>query len=273
MNDLEYVALVDTDRDELRQRISLARQRFDQLARRADPLAQCPRSTWNVRQVVAHVLTVAHRYRDIIRTGQFRAAETPAGVAVLNQSEMQAALAPVTALLDSLLALEDEMDGFFDTTTDRGRWMRSHAGAMLDGISVQTNWLGELLLHGHDIARAIKVPWELPERDMLLVARGVLQFAPAFVRAGLPSDTDVSVAFNIPQARPYLIHIRQDSAEVRERRGTDRPDAVVTAPASTFTQMLYQRIGPATAVRHGLRIVGGRRPWRALKLQSCLEPA
>jgi hypothetical protein len=117
------------------------------------------------------------------------------------------------------------------------------------------------------------VPWELPERDMLLVARGVLQFAPAFVRAGLPSDTDVSVAFNIPQARPYLIHIRQDSAEVRERRGTDRPDAVVTAPASTFTQMLYQRIGPATAVRHGLRIVGGRRPWRALKLQSCLEPA
>jgi hypothetical protein len=36
-------------------------------------------------------------------------------------------------------------------------------------------------------------------------------------------------------------------------------------------QMLYQRIGPIAAVRHGLRIVGGRRPWKALKLQSCFE--
>jgi hypothetical protein len=40
-----------------------------------------------------------------------------------------------------------------------------------------------------------------------------------------------------------------------------------------LTQLLYQRIGPFTAARHGLRVVGGRRPWLAFKLQSCFEPA
>jgi hypothetical protein len=53
----------------------------------------------------------------------------------------------------------------------------------------------------------------------------------------------------------------------------DRPDAVLRLPASTLTQMLYKRIGPLNAVRQGLRVVGGRRPWLALKLQSCFEPA
>jgi hypothetical protein len=37
--------------------------------------------------------------------------------------------------------------------------------------------------------------------------------------------------------------------------------------------MLYQRIGPIGAARRGLFIVGGRRPWAALKLQSYFEGA
>jgi hypothetical protein len=56
-------------------------------------------------------------------------------------------------------------------------------------------------------------------------------------------------------------------------RPNDRPDAVLRLPASTLTQLLYQRVGPVTAALKGLRVVGGRRPWLALKLQSCFEPA
>ena len=59
MNDTEYVALVDTDRDELRERIALARNRFDRLVRAADPLARPPGLDWTVQQVVAHVLTLS----------------------------------------------------------------------------------------------------------------------------------------------------------------------------------------------------------------------
>jgi hypothetical protein len=42
-------------------------------------------------------------------------------------------------------------------------------------------------------------------------------------------------------------------------------------PASTLNRLFLQRIGPVTATRQGLRIVGGRRPWKAMKLQSLLR--
>ncbi len=272
MNDTEYVALVDTTRDELRERIELARKRFDRLVRTADPLARPPGSRWTVQQVVAHVLTVAHRYRELAHGRQYRRAGAAGELAVINQTELEAVLAPVGELADQLQALAPELDGYFDTLTDDRPTLPFHAGAVFDGITEQTNWLGELLLHGHDIARAVNAPWELPERDMLLVSRGIMQIGSGYpLRAGVKPETDLCVAFQLPGARPYLTHIQGGTAEFRTRRPDDHPDAVLRAPASTFALMLYQRIGPLTAARHGLRIVGGRRPWRALKLQSFFE--
>jgi uncharacterized protein (TIGR03083 family) len=273
MNGTAYVGLVDTTRDELRERISLARDRFDYLVRTADPKARPPRSRWTVQQVVAHVLTVAHRYRELARGQEYHRAGTPGEVAVINQAELEAALAPIPELADRIRALAEEMDGYFDQLADDQTMVPFHAGAVVDGTTAQTNWLGELLLHGEDVARAIKAPWEIAERDMLLVARGLMQIAPAFVRAGIAPDTDTRVAINVAGARPYLLHIRGDIAELRERQPGDRADVVLRGPASALTKMLYHRIGPLTATRRGLLVVGGRRPWKALRLQSYFEPA
>jgi len=273
VNVTEYVPLVDTTRGELRERITQARDRFDRLVRSADPLARPRGSDWTVQQLVAHLLTGAHRYRDFARQGDYHRAATPGGVAVLNQMELEAAMAPISELADQLKALAQEMDSFFDSSTNDPATIPFHAGGVIDGITSQTNWLGELLLHGQDVARAAKVPWALPERDMLLVARGVMQIAPVYLRSGVSPDADVCVAFQSPGSRPYLLNIHHGTLETRVRRPDDRPDAVLRLPASTLTQLLYQRIGPFTAVGRGLRIVGGRRPWVALKLMSYIEPA
>lgn len=273
MNDTDYVALVDTSREELRDRIALACRRFDRIARTADPSARPPGSRWTVQQVVAHVLTIANRYHELAQGREYRRADTAAGLAALNQTELEAVLAPVPELADQLNALHPEIDGYFDTLTDDRLTFPFHANGSVGGITGQTNWLGELLLHGEDIARAAKAPWTIDERDMLLVARGVMQVAPAFLRHSVVRDTNTSVALQVPGARPYLMHIHDGTIELRERRPDDRPDAVLRTPASTLTQLLYQRIGPLTAARRGLLVVGGRRPWRALKLQSYFEPA
>jgi hypothetical protein len=63
MADAEQVPLVETTRDELRARIEQARIRFDRLVRTADPKAHPPGHDWTVQQIVAHVLTIAHRYQ------------------------------------------------------------------------------------------------------------------------------------------------------------------------------------------------------------------
>src|ERR1700712_169585 len=271
MNDTAYVALVETSREELRDRIALARDRFDELIRTADPHARPPGSDWTVQQVVAHVLSVAHRYRQVARGLDFHRAVNPAEVQAINQAELEAVLAPLPELAERLREAEAELDDLFDRTSNDRPEILFHFGIMVSGYTGQTNWLSELLAHGQDVARAMKVSWELPERDMLLVLRGMMQVGPAFLKADVPTDVSLCVAPEVPGARPYIQHVHYGIVEFRERRPQDRPDAVLRVPASTLAQMLYQRMGPVAAARHGLRVVGGRRPWKAAKLQSYFE--
>ncbi|HEY5151848.1 MAG TPA: maleylpyruvate isomerase N-terminal domain-containing protein [Mycobacterium sp.] len=168
------MTLVETTRDELRERIAEAHGRFERLARGADPSARQRGSRWTVHQLAAHVLTVAHRYQSFARSGDYRRAAYPREVDVINQAELEAVMAPVPDLVAQLRDVTPEVDALFDEIVDVGPVIPFHSGAMVDGVTAQTNWLAELLLHGEDIARAIRVPWVLPERDMLLVARGMM---------------------------------------------------------------------------------------------------
>ncbi len=105
---------------------------------------------------------------------------------------------------------------------------------------------------------------------MLLYLREAAEVAPVYARSDMDPRTDICVALQVPDALPYVLRVHGGAIEMRARRPDDRPDAVMKAPASTLVAMLINRIGPVTAVRRGLRIVGGRRPWKAMKLQSCI---
>ncbi len=270
MNDTGCIALVDTTRDELRERIEEARQRFYRLARSANPHARRRGLDWTVHQVIAHVLCVAHRYQAVAEGRDFRRARYPRELDQINHEEMLAAMAPIPELLDQLSALEPVMDAFFDRLPD-DYVVEFHCGAKVSGIIAQVNWLFDLTLHGEDIAQSIGVPFEIRERDMLLLLREGLEVAPAYLSAAVSPTTDICVALQIPDARPYVVHVHDGIAESRPRRPGDRPDAVLKMPASTMVRLLLQRIGPVTATLQGLRVVGGRRPWKALKLQACFE--
>ena len=267
----DYVALVDTDRAELRQRIGQAKERFDRLIRSADPFARIPGGDWTVQQLAAHVLSVTHRYRLVMRGSEFRRAASMSDMDVVNQVEMEALVAPIPELADQIQEVSVEMDDWFEAHGDDPRVFPFHGGGMISGITAQTNWLGELVMHGSDVARAVKAPFTVDERDLLLVARGMMEYAHGFLRADVSPDTDLCVALTIPDARPWIIHIHDGIAEVRARTPADRPDAVMRTPASAITELLYKRIGQFAAVRRGLFIVGGRRPWRALKLASYFD--
>ncbi len=163
-------------------------------------------------------------------------------------------------------------NSYFDNLTGDATF-EFHCNATISGIVAQINWLFELVWHGEDIARAVGAPWEMRERDMLLLFREVMELAPAYVSSEVARGSDICVAIQVPDARQYVAHVHDGIAEVRDRRPGDWPDAVLKAPASTMVRLLLQRIGPVAATRRGLRIVGGRRPWKAMKLQSCFEAA
>jgi uncharacterized protein (TIGR03083 family) len=270
VTDTNSVAIVDTDRDELRERIEDMRQRFYRLALAADPEARSPGSEWTVRQIVAHVLSVANRYRTYAETGDFRRAKDRLDLDRINREELAALTAPIPDLIDQLKAVAPLMDSFADNLTDDFT-AEFHFGVMVSAAVVQINWLFELIFHGEDIARALLQPWEIRERDMLLIMREMVEVAPVYVRPEAARANDICAALQVPDARPYVIHVHDGVAEMRARRPADRVDVVFKAPASTMVRMLMGRIGPLTATRCGLRIVGGRRPWKAMKLQSCFD--
>ena len=100
-------------------------------------------------------------------------------------------MAPVPELADQIQRPRPELDSFFDAVSEDGRRFAFHAGAVISGLTGQTNWLGELLLHGHDVARAVKAPWELPERDMRPSRADSCRLLPPTYEPATPADTDV----------------------------------------------------------------------------------
>lgn len=270
MNDAGYNAIVDTDRDELRSRTDDVCQRFCRLARSADPDARRPGLEWTVQQVVAHVLSLAHRYEAITEGRDVRRAGRARDLDEIYRDELNRVMAPLPELVDQLEAFLPVLDRAFDKMPTDARY-EYQCNAMCSGLVLQVIWLGELVLHGEDIARAIGVSWDISERDMLLYHLVPVELAHALLREDLPKSTDISVALQVRGARPYVIHIHDGILDMRPRQPGDRPDAVVKAPASTSVKLLLNRIGPIGATRNGLRIVGGRRPWKAMKLQSCFE--
>ena len=116
--------------------------------------------------------------------------------------------------------------------------------------------------------------WDIRERDMLLLLLEAVELAPTYVKADIDPATEIWVALKIPGARPYVDACsRRRSARCVRAGPMTGPDAVLKAPASTMVRLILHRIGPLTATRQGLRIVGGRRPWKAMQLQSCIETA
>ena len=261
---------MDTSRDELRERIALAGRRFDRLVRAADPLARPPGMDWTVQQIAAHVLTLGYRYRQVARGRDYFHAADARGIADVNQAELEAAMAPVSELADELRRVAAELDSFFDATTDDERPFRFMHSASCLALLRRPTGSASYFCTARTSRERSGAPWQLPERDMLLVLRGAREMVPLYVRPEVPADTDVCVAFEIPEARPTwftsttapprCVNVGQVTALMRFARARIDTDA-----AALPTDR------PVTALRRGLRLVGGRRPWVALKLVSYFD--
>lgn len=258
------MALTTTTDAELERRARIAFERTTALLRRTDPSLPVPGSTWTVGQVGAHLLTVIRRYTGRDFTEPAGLSDTPAGVAASNAHDVDTldrvshadVIDQLAAEFDSYLALDLPLEETFPF----------HAHQRIDGAGARSNWIGELLIHGYDIARAVGDRWPLEERDLQLVLNGVFQVAPGWLDPVRALGTNVTVVVRVAGCTPQTFRVAAGQCHIGDTRPTDRADAVIRAGSVGLALLLYKRITLATAVRRGVLVTGGRRPWVGARL-------
>ena len=162
-----------------------ASARFIELAAAVTPsdaARPVPPLEWTVGETIGHVLTVIRRgYRDPRRSA------TPEETAGLNQICLDELEERDPAALAELLRADvhTALDLVYPKIAD-DRVFPFHGGVETTMTPALHVVLGEFLIHGYDVARALDQPWEISEADAHLMVPGELMGA--WLRADAPDE-------------------------------------------------------------------------------------
>jgi hypothetical protein len=230
---------------------------------------------WSVADTTAHVTTVA-----FLNTMLLQAAP--------NQFDMPGLTEAIAATtVEGVHSLNDQVMAHF-TERDAGKliaMLRDHINLMLAASESHDpaetfSWLGaarlplagmfahmvnELLIHGNDIASAVKVPWEMPAHDAALFFDlfyvGLVSSNTGRLLDGSkrPLRRRITVDFRSPYTTPVTFVVRNGMVSAQPP-GQD-VDATVRFDPATLNMMMFGRISRSRAVLTRKIIITGRRPW------------
>lgn len=154
-------------RAEVTAEINQTAREFEALLRAVPPDAAdkpVPGLTWTVGEVAAHVLTVIRR-----GLGDRRRSSNPAATGELNVLVLEEFSERDTGKIADLFAAEiDTMTNVVFPRIAEDRVFPFHGGTTTTIIPASCIVLGELLIHGYDIANACALSWQIdPHRAML----------------------------------------------------------------------------------------------------------
>jgi hypothetical protein len=216
-------------------------------------------STWTVVDVAAHVATVADRY-----VGYLYGTVAPVvHVHTLNRDNAANLAAFHERAVTALAArIRDAGEAFLDATSELGivHPMRWHDVPATIG-TVYGIYLGELLVHGRDIARTLGRSWPISRTDAIIIFEGMVSVGQWFV---VPPERPTACSrstFATDRATPSR------SWEARSTSNQTESEDPIAASGQTrghSHSCSTGRLSQCRAILRGQLIAGGRRPWRAL---------
>jgi hypothetical protein len=249
--------------------------RFCELAASVPHPAARASAKWSVAEITAHVATIG-----FLNTMLLRVAEPPFQMPGLTEAIAATTVDTVHDLNDQVMShfLERDVSRLLDI-------LRHHVHLMLTASQAHDpsetfSWLGEarptlagmfahmvneLLIHGHDIASAVKVPWAMPAEDAALffdlfyvgLANG--QTGRLLDGSKRPLPRRIAVEFRSGYTTPVTLVVR-DGQLTAEPAGPGA-DARVRFDPAALNMMMFGRISKPQAVLTRKVIIGGRRPW------------
>ena len=260
------MAVTDSSPEEFATWQDSALDRLGHLLEGVDERLPVPGTTWTVRDTLAHLAGAATRYATADPDGM---ASTPRGVDSLNNADLRSL--DGLSMGELLSVLRENHEALSEATRGLSPQDRLpfHAGVTLSPLAAAGEWLGELLIHGHDLARAIRQRWPIRSREALLISMFAFEVLPGYLDVS-QIDSPLRVEVRLLGGRPQTISINEDSVTVGDRGDSFPAEVRFLSTPQAWILNGYGRVSLPGAIRRGLLVVGGRRPWRALELQRAL---
>lgn len=161
-------------------------------------------------------------------------------------------------------------------TRHAGRW-RGTTGITLPLAAFTGHLLNETVVHGYDIARAAKRPWQInPTHAVLVMDRFFLPLIQgADLRKLVNADTAAGVHatfdVRIRGASRFRFYFVFDNGALRvETPSARRIDCHLSADAAAFLLVFWNRQSQWQAIAKGQLMAWGRSPWLAPRFRSLL---
>ena len=259
--------------------ISSAAARFTALLRETDDIERCAAGIdWTVAETAAHVSIVLTAFSAAIAgepqtltPDQYLEANFPtrlatanaATIAMVDHTAAERLAELITAGAQRFLELVAAADPEMQCETPWYGPGRTRTPDCLTALA-----LGELTVHGYDIATGTGRRWPIPaEHAKLIVGTVCPNMSPLVVwpEAGRSAPVTYEVRLRGDGPR-YVIRVADGTAEVRAAGGP--VDCVISADPVTFLLVCHGRMPLGQALLRGGMLAWGRRPWLGLRFKG-----
>jgi len=146
---------------------------------------------------------------------------------------------------------------------------------VFDGVVVPMSTLlavelGEVLVHGYDIAGASGLDWPIAAEHAAVTVGGLLPILPHVIDPAKAAGFDARFAFRI-RGGIEATFVFNDGVLQIEEAGTEPVDCHLSVDPATYLLLSFNRINPTIPTLQGKVVAWGRRPWLAFKVASLFK--
>jgi uncharacterized protein (TIGR03083 family) len=146
---------------------------------------------------------------------------------------------------------------------------------VFDGVVVPMSTLvaveiGEVLVHGYDIAGACGLDWPIGSQHAALTVGALLPILPHMIDPTKAAGFDARVEFRIRGGIEAILAFDDGVLRIEPADG-QRVDCRLTVDPATYLLLSFNRIGSTIPTLRGKIVAWGRKPWLAVRMASLFK--